>query len=102
LEHQFLRKDVRKLIQVGKCFAVTVPREYVEAHKLKLGDLLEISFNCDLHIEPVNEAEILSKLGLRPKRKKDRQQADRLERELSKFLIGSNCGEIKARYAGGS
>jgi len=102
LEHQFLGKDVRKLIQVGKSFAVTVPREYVEAHKLKLGDLLEINFNDALRVEPVNDAEILSKLGLRPKRKKDRQQADRLERELSKFAINLNCGEIKARYAGGN
>jgi len=57
-------KDIRKIIQVGKCFAVTLPKEYVERHKLKLGDLVEVYFNGHLWIEPVNKAEIASKLSI--------------------------------------
>ena len=75
LEHQFLGKDVRKIIQVGKCFAVTLPKEYIEEHELKLGDLLEINFNDALHIEPVSEAEILSKLGQRSRTKQSQRRS---------------------------
>lgn len=60
---EYLGKDVRKIIQVGGSAAVTLPKEYLEAHGLKLGDKMEMNFNEILHLEPVNEAEIRKKLG---------------------------------------
>lgn len=58
-----LGKDIRKIIRVGKSVAVTLPREYLEAHNLKLGDKIELNFNEVLQISPVDEGEIKKKLG---------------------------------------
>ena len=60
---EYLGKDVRKIIRVGGSAAVTLPKEYLEAHSLKLGDKMELNFNHILNIEPVNRAEIRKKLG---------------------------------------
>jgi antitoxin component of MazEF toxin-antitoxin module len=58
-----LGKDVRKIIRVGSSAAVTLPKEYLEAHDLKIGDKVELIFNEILRIEPVDESEIRRKLG---------------------------------------
>jgi antitoxin component of MazEF toxin-antitoxin module len=60
---KYLGKDIRKIIRVGGSAAVTLPKEYLKAHNLKLGDKVEMNFNEVLHLEPVNVAEIKRKLG---------------------------------------
>jgi len=60
---EYLGKDIRKIIRVGGSVAITLPKEYLDAHGLKLGDKMELNFNEVLHVEPVNEAEIRKKLG---------------------------------------
>jgi antitoxin component of MazEF toxin-antitoxin module len=60
---EYLGKDVRKIIRVGDSAGVTIPKEYLEAHGLKIGDRMELNFNHILNIEPLNQAEIRKKLG---------------------------------------
>ena len=60
---ELLGKDIRKVLPVGDSLAVTIPKEYVEAHNIKKGDTMEVLFNEILHISPVNLEEIRKKLG---------------------------------------
>jgi len=55
-------KAIKKIIQVGQSLAITIPKEYLKAHKLKQGDRMEVIFNRIIQIEPLNVDEIKSKL----------------------------------------
>jgi antitoxin component of MazEF toxin-antitoxin module len=61
---EVLGKDVRKIIQVGGSAAITLPKEYLQAYGLKLGDKVELIFDSCIRIEPVRPEEIRRKLGL--------------------------------------
>ena len=58
-----LGKAIKKIIQVGHCHAITLPREYLKAHNLKQGDFVEVFFNSIIHVEPLDMNEIKLKLG---------------------------------------
>jgi len=53
-----LGKTVRKVFRVGSSLVITLPAEYVEAHKLKPGCLVEVVFNDVVKIVPVREEDI--------------------------------------------
>lgn len=61
-EHKLLGKDIRKVIPVGDSLAITIPKEYVQAHSIKKGDSMEVLFNEIIHITPLNLDEIEKKL----------------------------------------
>lgn len=54
--------DARKLLKIGSSLAVTLPKEYVEAHGLKVGDTVRVYFDDVVHVEPVKTEEILKKV----------------------------------------
>ena len=51
-------KVVRKVIGVGECDAVILPREYLKAHNLKRGDHVEVAYNNVIRITPIRPEEI--------------------------------------------
>jgi len=54
-KHKVLGKTIRKIVKVGNSIGITLPREYLEAHNLKLGESMEICFNKKiLRVEPLN------------------------------------------------
>lgn len=53
-KHKVLGKTIRKIVKVGNSIGITLPREYLEAHNLKLGESMEICFNKILRVEPLN------------------------------------------------
>jgi len=53
-EHEILGKTVRKIVKVGNSFGVTLPRKFLNAHGLKLGDDLELFFNDVVMIQPLD------------------------------------------------
>jgi antitoxin component of MazEF toxin-antitoxin module len=57
-EQEMVSKDIRKLIRLGQSLYVSLPKEYVEAHKLKKGDKVEILFDEIIYIEPVKEGKL--------------------------------------------
>jgi antitoxin component of MazEF toxin-antitoxin module len=58
-------KDVRKVIQVGKALAITLPANYVKTNDIKLGDLIELEYNRKFHGQPVDLKEIQRRLDER-------------------------------------
>jgi antitoxin component of MazEF toxin-antitoxin module len=57
-----LGKDTRVLFEIGKSLAITLPKEYIEAHGLKPGDVVDVYFNEVVHVEPVRKEDILKKV----------------------------------------
>lgn len=51
-------KDVRRVFRIGESKAITLPPEFVEAHKIKEGDQLEIVFDNELRAKVVRAEEI--------------------------------------------
>jgi antitoxin component of MazEF toxin-antitoxin module len=62
-KHEALGKTVRRILQVGNSSGVTLPDEYLRAHGLKRGDLVEVTFNRKVLIEPLNLEELRRKVG---------------------------------------
>ena len=60
---EYFGKDVRKIVQVGRALAITLPRTYLQTHSLQQGDLVEVYFNKVIYIEPLNLNEVKAKLG---------------------------------------
>jgi antitoxin component of MazEF toxin-antitoxin module len=40
-----LKKDIRKVVRIGGCLGITLPKEYVKNIKLKKGDFVEFYFD---------------------------------------------------------
>jgi len=53
-EHKTLGKTIRKVVKIGNSIGVTLPRKFLDAHGLQLGDDLELCFNDIIRIEPLN------------------------------------------------
>lgn len=51
-------KDVRRALKMGNSIGATFPPEFVEAHNIKPGDLLEMPFSQELHIKVIRPEEI--------------------------------------------
>lgn len=56
-------KDVRKVVQIGNCQGVTLPKNFLKRHDLELGDQVEIVFNNVLKITPLQDTDIQKELG---------------------------------------
>jgi antitoxin component of MazEF toxin-antitoxin module len=50
---KLIGKAIRRIIRVGDSYGITLPREYVEAHGLRIGDLVEISYNESVRVKPI-------------------------------------------------
>lgn len=59
-------KAVRRIIQVGECSGIILPKEYLTANKLKRGDRVEIVYNSIVRIEPLRDEDIRRKLAEAP------------------------------------
>ena len=59
---EVLGTDIRKLLKIGSSLAITLPKEYVEAHGLKVGDTVQVYFDDVVHVEPVKPERILKKV----------------------------------------
>lgn len=55
-------KGVRKVIHVGNSLTVTLPNPYVQSHKIKAGDYLEVLYNDYLHLTPISIDELQTAL----------------------------------------
>jgi virulence-associated protein VagC len=54
----------RTVFEIGKSHAITLPKEFVEAHGIKGGDAVIIYFDDDVaHIEPVKKEDIVKKVN---------------------------------------
>jgi len=47
-----VQRDTRKVIDLGKCKGVTLPKEYVEFHKISGKEKLDIVYNRFLIVPP--------------------------------------------------
>ena len=47
-------KTLRKVLKVGNSIGVTLPKQFLTAHGLKLGDNLELLFNDVVMIQPLD------------------------------------------------
>lgn len=56
-------KSVRKVVKVGECSGVTLPKEYLDNHNLKVGDHVEVVFNNILKLAPLHDKDIKKELG---------------------------------------
>jgi len=65
MDEKVLGKDVRKVLKVGGSLAITLPSDYVQAHKIEAGDAMTVFYDDVFHAEPVTDAEILDKVGRR-------------------------------------
>jgi antitoxin component of MazEF toxin-antitoxin module len=60
---EVLGKAVRRIVRVGNSSGVTLPNQYLKAHGLKHGDLVEVIFNRKVLIEPLNLEELRRKVS---------------------------------------
>lgn len=58
MSREIYGKDVRKAFKLGPSIAVTLPKEFVKAHKIKPGDLFDIVFDQELHMKVIKPEEI--------------------------------------------
>lgn len=57
-KEEILGKSIRKVLKIGRSLALTIPKEYVDAHEIKPGDLFEAYYNESLHNEPLRREDI--------------------------------------------
>ncbi len=51
-------KTTRKIVQVGECSGITLPKDFLETHGLKRGDRVELICNDVIVVKPIREDEI--------------------------------------------
>lgn len=56
-------RAVRKIIQVGECSGITIPKEYLDANDLKRGDRVELVYSETLLLRPVRAGEVARELA---------------------------------------
>ncbi len=56
-------KIVRKIVQIGKCSGITLPKEYLEDNNLKRGDRVELIYNGNLLVKSIRVDEIERELA---------------------------------------
>jgi len=52
----------RKVFPIGQSVAITLPKDFVEAHGIREGDSVVISYNSFLLLEPKDKAKILTEM----------------------------------------
>ena len=62
VEQVRVREDIRRVIKIGGSLAITIPKEYVEAHGLKPGAIVRILYDDFLHAKPIKQEELMAKL----------------------------------------
>jgi antitoxin component of MazEF toxin-antitoxin module len=62
-EKQHFGKAIRKIIQIGECDGITIPRKYLETNNLKRGDSVELFFNNIIRVQPLRDDDIRKQLG---------------------------------------
>jgi antitoxin component of MazEF toxin-antitoxin module len=55
-------EEIKTVFKVGGSLVLTIPKKYVEVHKLKPGDRIRIFFNDFLHAKPFEKEELKKKL----------------------------------------
>lgn len=56
-------KSIRKIVQIGECSGVILPKEYLERNDIERGDEIELVFNGIVKIKPIDEDKIRQELG---------------------------------------
>lgn len=60
---EFMTQVVRKIIKVGDSAAITLPKDYLEAHNLEVGDKVRIIFNRIFLGKPIKIEELKEELS---------------------------------------
>jgi len=55
-------RTIRKAKRWGNSTAVILPPEYLKEHRIKEGDMLEITYDDFIHIKPLNMTELETRL----------------------------------------
>jgi len=71
-EHE-VGKTERSVFKIGQSYAVTLPKEFVDAHGIKEGDKILITYNSFALIEPKAREEIIRELKRKAKKLKRRE-----------------------------
>jgi len=52
------KKSTRKIIELGESLLITIPRDFIRAHGLKKGDLVDVFFDDKLVVKPIKAEDI--------------------------------------------
>jgi antitoxin component of MazEF toxin-antitoxin module len=55
--HEFL-KATKRIRKIGGSYYLLLPQEYVNAHKLKDGDFIDLMCNKEIHGKPITKEEV--------------------------------------------
>lgn len=58
-KHEIGRTE-RRVFKIGRSIAITLPKEFIEAHGLKKGDKISILYNSVVLLEPKQQNHILA------------------------------------------
>jgi len=58
MSRKVLGKVTRKVIRIGDSLAITIPKDFLKAHKIEEGMIVDIFFNDRMVIKPIKPEDV--------------------------------------------